>query len=70
MASINISEADFAVVAHAAMAAKERGDMESALTLDKIARKINASLTNLACARNRRLTGKSMTWEEAPSTLI
>jgi hypothetical protein len=66
-----INEKDFEVLADAANAAKKRGDMETALALDKMARKANVSLTyeknkwmEIWCPNPKRLT-----WKEAPSTL-
>lgn len=72
MASINISEADFLQVAMAASDAKRRNDMEAARALDKIARKINASLTAAGSASYRYLAGgkrEPLTWRDMPSTL-
>lgn len=70
MPSINISESDFIVVANAALDSYYKGDEEEADALDKIARKINASLTN---AETRKLAApfrhKAITWEEIPSVL-
>lgn len=45
MASINISDADFGTIFTAAHAARDVGDEDQAVALDKIARKINAALT-------------------------
>ena len=73
MPSINVSEADFTTLANAAMEAKARGEMDEAHALDKIARKTNAALSNSGLSKARRLiggSGKSITWEEVPSTLI
>lgn len=70
MASINISEEDFAAVAWAARDAKRDCLDEVAGKLDKIARKMNAALTN---ARVSALSpfgarARPITWEEMPST--
>lgn len=74
MAAINVSEDDFGTVAWAAQQAKDRGDMKSAQALDKIARKINASLANETA---RKMPGagwmgkpRPITWDQCPSTLI
>lgn len=73
MASINISQEEFAVLAEAANDAKQKGDIAQAEALDKLARKVNASLSNAGMAKYR-IQGlpapKGMTWEEAPSTLL
>lgn len=73
MASINISEADFETLANAADEANQKGDMAAAISLDKLARKVNAALANagmnpyvLAGARKP----KPITWQEVPSTLM
>jgi hypothetical protein len=76
MASINISEDDFVCVAAAANDALKRGDVEDAAALDKIARKINAALSNsnVHLTVLRRMTGRSgaagPTWRDMPSTLM
>ena len=73
MATINISEADFAAVAGAAIDAFDTGHRKQADALDKIARKINAALTNnhpaakIALAMSGGLS-KPMTWKDAPCT--
>jgi hypothetical protein len=73
MASINISEEDFMVVASAAMGARDDGDIEQARKLDKIARKINAALTAAGpYAKVSRMMGgnqKPVRWQDMPSTL-
>ena len=70
MATINVSESDFAEVAGAANDAKRRGDMDSANNLDKIARKINAALAN-GSVRHPMIRGQQgLTWRDVPSTLI
>jgi hypothetical protein len=72
MASINVSEDDFQAVAIAAMTAKDEGDMEQAVKLDKIARKINAALTGALSRPYAWIAGerhKPVRWEDMPSTL-
>ena len=73
MASINISEDDFSAVAGAARDAAKRGDVTEAAALDKIARKINAALSNSGWARkmSRSMggTGTALNWTDVPSTL-
>lgn len=73
MANINVSEKDFEALATAANDAKLHGDLEQAEALDKLARKVNAALSNAKHIGLRNLggiRGKNMTWQEAPSTLI
>lgn len=72
MAKINVSEADFGAVAAAALGAKHRKDPDAAAALDKLARKINAALTNAKYSRlARRVLSeyKPMSWQEVPSVL-
>lgn len=72
MPSINISEDDFTTVALAAYAAKDEGDMRQARALDKIARKINASLSSASTKQYGWLTGgkrKPLGWQDMPSTI-
>lgn len=72
MASINISEDDFMAVAMAAHAAKDAGDMDQAVALDKIARKINASLSAAGTKAYAWIGGgkrKPLGWQDMPSTL-
>lgn len=72
MPSINVGEADFNVLAAAAQAAESVGHLADARLLDKLARKINAALSN---ARGRKLARHAgdyntpMTWLEVPSVL-
>jgi hypothetical protein len=64
--SINISDADFALVVTAAIRAAARGDRESAAGLDKLARKMNAALSNKP--RDPRMgTVPKLSWEDVPS---
>lgn len=68
MASINVSEADFRAAAAGAWACKAAGDEESAAALDKIARKINAVLTNGTVSRASPLKMTDQPkWEDMPS---
>lgn len=70
MASISITEDDFTVLAAAAHEALQRGDVEDAMKLDKIARKMNASLGNASMAGVPKRPGvKGLTWQDVPSTL-
>ncbi len=72
MASVNVSESEFDVLASAAYDAHLRGDKVAAAALDKMARKANAALTNDKYRSARWLGGaasKSLTWEDVPSTL-
>lgn len=73
MATMNISEDDFATLADAANAAARRGDGDAAKALDKMARKANAALANSAGARRRFAGGPSVggiKWTQVPSCLI
>jgi hypothetical protein len=68
MASVNISEEEFMAVAGAAYDALMKNDLKTADTLDKLARKMNASLSN----SNLRPFGqkcKPITWQDVPSVL-
>ena len=72
MASINISEDEFGVLAEAARQARDRGEKANAEALDKMARKANAALTNDKYRSVRWLAGaasKSLTWQDVPSIL-
>jgi len=69
----SITESDFAVLARAAQAAKERGDTADADELDKLARKASASLTNTKYAGAMRFASsnvKTLKWSSVPSTLL
>ena len=73
MASMNISEADFAVLASATLDAEACGDMEQAHALDKLARKASAALSN-AKYSGARGTGLAagmppLKWEQVKSLL-
>lgn len=48
MSSVNISEKEFYAVATAAANALNRGDKETAYTLDDLAKKMNAALSRTA----------------------
>jgi len=73
MATINVGEDDFLAVALAAASAKDEGDMDQARALDKIARKINASLSSAATKQYRWLGGSTkrepLRWQDVPSTI-
>lgn len=72
MTSISVTEKDFEVLASAAVDAFERGDEQAAKAIDKVARKINAALSNQAA---RKAAGpwargsSNLTWKDVPSTL-
>lgn len=72
MATVTMTERDFDHLVSAANFAKERGDMEEANALDKIARKLNAALTIEKYRGVRWASGSAtkMTWQDVPSTLI
>lgn len=65
---LNITEQDFVALSVAANVLKERGDIDLARRLDKIARKANAGLSN---AQTTRMTGfhprKPLKWRDIPS---
>lgn len=65
---LNITEADFHALAAAANAARDAGDMDLAHTLDKLARKANAALSNRLVGWPIRV-GRPLTWRDVPSTL-
>ena len=71
--SINVGERDFEVLAAAAIEARDNGDLEQAMALDKIARKVNAALTGADPARRiaTMATGKTspVRWRDMPSVL-
>ena len=69
MPSVNITEAEFMVVATAAIEADESGDVDTARTLDKLARKINAALTNANTPKVPGFGHTPITWKEVPSPL-
>lgn len=68
----SVSEDDFMALATAAQTAMDAGDLKTAMALDKMARKANASLTNTKYAGLQRFCGpaaKRLTWTSVPSTL-
>jgi hypothetical protein len=70
MASISITEQEFGIVAHAARQAERRGDMHDARALDKIARKMNATLTYNTIKRTSPFVmAVKPSWRDMPSTL-
>lgn len=72
MASINISEDDFKAVASAAVDAKLHGDIDHARALDKIARKINLSLSATETRPYAWIGGgkrTKLTWRDMPSVI-
>lgn len=72
MAVVNITEAEFGFVAHAAHHAKRDGDDEGAAALDKLARKMNAALSNAKYATTRFAvgSGNKLTWKDVPSVFV
>jgi hypothetical protein len=74
MASINISERDFEVLACAAMDAQDRGDRDTAKALDKLARKMNAALTaaryGVRLSRAMGMPAATVRWQDMPSVLV
>jgi hypothetical protein len=67
-----VSEKDFEALSWAASEAQKRGDMQTALALDKMARKANVSLTYHKYKWMEVWTPnpKRLTWKEVPSTLL
>ena len=67
MPIINISEKDFQACFNAAHAAKDAGDTETAVAMDKIARKMNAALANNH--PSMKITGcrDKLSWTDVPS---
>lgn len=67
---ISVTEDEFNAVASAAVDAFNDGDIETAERLDKLARKINADLSNahVSSITPMRTTGKP-SWRDMPSTL-
>ena len=68
MASISVSEKSFEFIAHAAITCYQNGEIKEAKGLDKIARRINAALSNQV-TNKYRLRGKGITWKDVPSVL-
>ena len=70
MPSISVSEKTFEAIAHAAMTCYINGEYEEAEELDKIARRVNAALSN-----ERSKIGpwskkaKGLKWQDVPSVL-
>lgn len=69
MPVINIGQADFAAAFNAASDAEERGDHEQALALDRLARKINAALSNAVVRGSGTALPVPITWKDVPSCL-
>ncbi len=72
MAAVTMTEKDFDALVCAALDAQDRGDMETAKVLDKIARKLNAAITVERYRSVRVFSGsaKSHTWRDVPSVLV
>ena len=74
MASVNVGEGDFEIVASAANSAADNGDMDEAHALDKLARKINAAISRDSAAAKlaRTISGRPavLRWQDVPSVLI
>ena len=70
MAAISVKESDFAVLASAAMEAKDREDLVEAVALDILARRVNAAISN---SKLVRLPGMpdvpGLKWSEVKSIL-
>jgi len=70
MPNISVSEKDFEILFNAANDAKDKGDMQQAKALDKLARKINAALSK-TCIEPPLRTGRPhhLKWQDMPSTI-
>jgi len=70
MASINVEENDFTILANAADEAAQRGDTAAAGVLDILARKTNAALANDTYKGVPMRAGmKRLSWKDVPSTI-
>ncbi len=72
-ASVNISEDDFKALASAAQRAQDDGALEEARTLDRLARKVNAALSNAkyrSLANSAGFAHTPIRWTGVPSTLL
>lgn len=75
-AKMSVSEKDFDLLAACALEAEARGDMETAVAADRLARRINAALS-VSANRDaayivRAVTGgepKNFTWRDVPTLL-
>lgn len=68
MANVNITEREFELVVGAAWDAKAKGRHDDATALDKLARKMNAALTNQKFPRHPLAPPvKPIDWREVPS---
>jgi len=69
MASVNMSETDFMVLASAANRAQQAGEHEDAEALDRMARKLNAALSGASVTNPFGRMTKNPKWQDMPSTL-
>ena len=67
MASINVSERDFTVVAQAALDARDNNAADQSQALDKIARKINAALSKSVVPLHPFSHRHILRWQDMPS---
>lgn len=65
MPVVNVSEADFEACFNGAHAARDDGDADTAEALDKLARKINASLSHHRLGPTK--LSRKLGWEDMPS---
>jgi hypothetical protein len=66
--TVDVSEKDFEALFNGAWAAREAGDLETALRLDQLARKTNATLSYARAAKLAGpYRGKRRHWSEVPS---
>lgn len=70
-ATINVSESDFDALAAGANYAMECCDKDTAIVLDRIARKANAALSHANLRKNPGFSHvtKQQRWKDVPSTL-
>ncbi|KKK71782.1 hypothetical protein LCGC14_2910470 [marine sediment metagenome] len=69
MANISVSEKTFDIIASAAITCYLNDEHDEAEELDKIARRINAALSNDVCKGPWSKKGKGLKWRDVPSVL-
>jgi len=70
MAAISVSEKTFTIIANAAVTCYTNNEIEEAEELDKIARRINAALSNESLPHTwGRSKGQGLKWQDVPSVL-
>ena len=70
MASLSVSQKTFELIASAAITCYENKEFEEAHGLDKVARRINAALSNESINHPFGLRkGQGLKWQDVPSVL-